>query len=302
MKNDALWLRANVVKAVRNFFWERGFLEVETPVLIPANAPEEHINPIITLSSWQLQTSPELCMKRLLCAGHGKLFQISHCWRANERGARHLSEFTMLEWYRAGVDYQTLMTDCRELLQYVTTSCIPDRPVLSHNSRKIDPFEPWQRISVQEAFLRFGKVDVLECLENGIYEDILTSVIEPALAGFEAPVILMDYPVELAALARTSPENRNLAERFELYVGGFELANGFSELTDPFEQRRRFEAANIFRSSYGQSVLPLPEPFLESLGTMPESAGIALGIDRLVMLTAGTDCIDDIVTFTPEEL
>lgn len=302
MKMDALWLRANVIKAVRDFFWERGFLEVETPLLIPANAPEEHINPITALTSWQLQTSPEICMKRLLCRGHQKLFQISHCWRSNERGSRHLSEFTMLEWYRTGCDYQTLMVDCEELLQRVATICRPDSKHYVHKNSKVDPFAAWQRISVQQAFFKFGQVDVWSCLKEGLYEEILTSVIEPSLAAFNSPVILMDYPVELAALARAKPSNGELAERFELYVGGLELANGFSELNDPGEQRRRFDEANLFRKNAGQSVLPLPEPFLENLALLPQSAGIALGIDRLVMLTAGADSIDEVVTFSPEEL
>lgn len=302
MKMDALWLRANVIKALRDFFWERGFLEVETPLLIPANAPEEHINPVTTLPSWQLQTSPEICMKRLLCNGHQKLFQISRCWRSNERGTRHLSEFTMLEWYRADCDYHTLMTDCEELLQYVAAECQPDSRRFVRNAVPIDPCLPWQRITVQEAFLRFGQADVWDCLTKGLYEEMLTSVIEPALATFDSPVILMDYPAELAALARTKPENRELAERFELYVGGLELANGFSELNDPHEQRRRFEEANVARRNAGQAVLPLPEPFLATLATMPASAGIALGVDRLVMLTAGVDNIDDVVAFTPEVL
>ncbi|HIJ87904.1 MAG TPA: EF-P lysine aminoacylase GenX [Desulfuromonadales bacterium] len=302
MKSDALWLRAQIMKAVRDFFWERGFLEVETPLLIPANAPEEHINPVITTSSWQLQTSPEICMKRLLSAGHRKLFQISRCWRSDERGSRHLSEFTMLEWYCADCDYHTLMADCEELLQHVARTCRPENPFFEHKSATINPFAPWQRITVQEAFARFGDCEVWECLRTGLYEEKLTAVIEPALAGFAAPVILLDYPAELAALARVKPENSNLAERFELYVGGLELANGFSELNDPLEQRRRFEEANAARSRAGQSVLPVPEPFLDTLGSMPDSAGIALGLDRLVMLTAGADSIDDVVAFTPEEL
>ena len=302
MKCDALRLRAHVIKTVRDFFWERGFLEVETPLLIPANAPEEHINPISALPSQQLQTSPEICMKRLLCRGHKKLFQVSHCWRSAERGSNHLSEFTMLEWYRADCDYQTLMTDCEELLQYVASVCLPDSNQFSRNSAKINPFAPWQRITVQDAFLRFGDMNVWECLKKGIYEEILTSKVEPALAGFDVPVILYDYPVELAALSRIKPNDATLAERFELYVGGLELANGFSELTDPREQLRRFEEANRARSKAGQAILPLPEPFLNELAAMPPSAGIALGIDRLVMVTAGVDTIDEVVAFTPEDL
>ncbi len=302
MKMNALWLRANLIKAVRNFFWERGFLEVETPALIPANAPEEYINPVHTLPSWQLQTSPEICMKRLLCSGHKKIFQISHCWRSNERGSRHLSEFTMLEWYRADCDYHTLMGDCEELLQYISICCLPKNGCFMHNSSKIDPFIPWQRISVQEAFSRFGQADVWDCLRKGLYEEILVSVIEPALAQFDSPVILLDYPAELAALARTKSDDNEIAERFELYLGGLELANGFSELTDPLEQRKRFEKANIVRSNSGQAALPLPEPFIKALETMPTSAGIAMGVDRLVMLTAGASSIDEIVTFIPEDL
>ena len=302
MKTDALWLRAHVIKSIRDFFWERGFLEVETPLLIPANAPEEHINPISALPSWQLQTSPEICMKRLLCSGHQRLFQVSRCWRSHERGARHLSEFTMLEWYRAGCDYQTLMTDCEELLQYVASVCLPESRCFVHKTEKINPFTPWRRISVQDAFLRFGQVDVWDCLRKGIYEEILTAKVESGLAGFDSPVLLMDYPVEMASLARTKPGSRELTERFELYVGGLELANGFSELNDPIEQRRRFDEANRARKNAGHSVLPLPEPFLNILAMMPPSAGIALGVDRLVMLTAGAGTIDDVVAFTPEEL
>jgi lysyl-tRNA synthetase class 2 len=302
MKKGALWLRANIIKAIRDFFWERGFLEVETPLLIPANAPEEYINPIHALPSWQLQTSPEICMKRLLCSGHKKLFQISHCWRSHERGSRHLSEFTMLEWYRTGCDYQTLMVDCEALLQHIIKTCRPDNSCFAYNSAIIDPFAPWHRISVQDAFLRFGQVDVWSSLKKGLYEDILTAVIEPALAEFNSPVILMDYPAELAALARTKPGECKLAERFELYLGGLELANGFSELNDPFEQRNRFEEANHARKCAGQTGLPIPEPFLGTLATMPAAAGIAMGVDRLVMLTAGVNTIDDVVAFTPEEL
>jgi len=302
MKSDALWLRAHIVRAVRDFFWERGFLEVETPLLIPANAPEEHINPVTALPSWQLQTSPEICMKRLLCKGHKRLFQISRCWRADERGSRHLSEFTMLEWYRADSDYRSLMTDCEGLLRHVAAVCMADKPVYRHRFCIIDPFQLWPRITVQEAFLCFGNTDVWDCLQKGEYEEVLTASIEPGLAQFSKPVILMDYPSELAALARLKPGQTRLAERFELYLGGLELANGFSELNDPDEQRRRFKEANRLRLEKGIVPLVLPEPFLRELAAMPSSAGIALGVDRLVMLAVGADVIDDVVAFTPEEL
>jgi lysyl-tRNA synthetase class 2 len=179
---------------------------------------------------------------------------------------------------------------------------MPDNPVYRHKSRIIDPFRSWTHITVQEAFLRFGKVDIWDCLEKGLYEEVLTGHIEPKLAEFSEPVILMDYPSELAALARLKPGQEKLAERFELYLGGLELANGFSELNNPDEQRRRFEDANCLRLKNGSTPLPLPEPFLRELAGMPASAGIALGIDRLVMLVTGADSIDEVVAFTPEEL
>ena len=301
MRHQALWIRARAVRAVRDFFWERGFLEVETPLLIPANAPEEYIEPVV-IPPFFLQTSPEICMKRLLCRGHDKLFQICHCWRAGERGSRHLSEFTMLEWYRADSDYEQLMTDCTDLLHYVVTACSPGNQYLRYNGRKIDPFLPWQRMTLSEAFQRFGNTSIRDILENGSYEEILTGQVEPALAEYASPVIVSDFPVELAALSRLKNDDRTLAERFELYVGGLELANGFSELNDPNEQRRRFQEANTIRTGDGRPSLPLPEPFLAELANMPPSAGIALGVDRLVMLLAGCSSIDEVVAFTPEEL
>ena len=282
------------------YFSERGFLEVETPFRIPANAPEEYIDPVPTLS-WQLQTSPEICMKRLLCRGYDNIFQICRCWRSDERGSRHLSEFTMLEWYRSDADYHDLMQDCLGLLQYVADSCTTDS-CFTRNDLKIDPHQTWQHFSVQEAFLRFTKTEALDNIKNGLFDELLTTEIEPAFEKFEVPVILQDYPAQLAALARLHAGQPDVAERFELYVGGLELANGFSELTDPQEQRRRFIEANQVRCRMGKSELPLPEPFLTELAAMPPSAGIALGVDRLVMLTVGADSIDQVVAFTPESL
>lgn len=295
-----LQIRAQVIRAIREFFWDQGFLEVETPLLIPANAPEEHIDPVPTLS-WHLQTSPEICMKRLLCRGHRRIFQISHCWRAAERGTRHLSEFTMLEWYRTDADYLDLMQDCRDLLRFVAGRCASGRK-FSRNGHQIDPEAEWRRISVQEAFLRFAQADVLEAVKKGIFDDLVVSKIEPALEKIDVPVILSDYPAEMAALARLKHDAPRYAERFELYLGGLELANGFSELNDPQEQRRRFEEANRIRQERGATTLPMPEPFLTELSAMPPSAGIALGVDRLVMLTAGCETIDEVVAFRPEDL
>lgn len=302
MSKRALHIRAQVLRTVRAFFQEEGFLEVETPLLIPANAPEEHIDPIVVSSNGrQLQTSPELCMKRLLCRGYQRIFQISRCWRAGERGSRHLSEFTMLEWYRADADYGRLMGDCEGLLRRVAADCA-ESGLFRRDGRAVAPNLPWQRLTVQEAFLRFTPTDALTAVQNGSFDDLVVSVIEPALAELPVPVILTDYPAEMAALARLKKDDPRYAERFELYAGGLELANGFSELNDPGEQRQRFEAANDIRAGRGAAVLPLPEPFLAELSALPPSAGIALGIDRLVMLTTGCGSIDDVVAFTPEEL
>jgi len=294
-----LHLRAQVMQAVREFFACRGFLEVETPHRIPANAPEEHIDPCQAGTGY-LHTSPEMCMKRLLCRGYGKIFQICRCWRDNERGRRHVPEFTMLEWYRADSDYLDLMKDCQELLEQVVRT-VRGGVMVSYQGGEIDFGSGIRRITVREAFERFGGTTVEAALRDGTFDEIMVTAIEPGLPQ-DMPTILMDYPAALAALARLKPGDPTVGERFELYAGGLELANGFSELNDPHEQRARFREANDRRSRAGRPPLPLPEPFLADLGGMPPAAGIALGIDRLVMLCADAERIDDVVAFTPEEL
>lgn len=299
-RSGALYIRAQVIQTIRSFFIERGFLEVETPARIPANAPEEYIDPVHALP-WQLQTSPEICMKRLLCRGYERIFQVSRCWRADERGSRHLTEFTLLEWYRSNADYHDLMTDCNGLLTMIANNCSHDG-LLTYKTQKINPNGSWLNLSVQEAFLRFAKADALTALQKGLFDELLTEMVEPGLAAFEVPVFLVDYPRQLAALARIKADNPLFAERFELYLAGVELANGFSELTDPQEQRSRFIQSNQARVSMGKQPLPLPEKFLSELSAMPPAAGIALGVDRLVMLVTGAETIDQVVAFTPEEL
>lgn len=294
-----LILRARVIKAIRSFFDSRGFLEVETPLRIPANAPEEYIDPY-TSEGMYLHTSPEICMKRLLCRGYDNIFQICRCWRSGERGNRHVPEFTMLEWYRAHSTYYDLMKDCEELLSHVATECCSTESV-SYNSIPLGLNNGIVTITVDEAFTRYCDVGMKNAVRDGSFDERMVTQIEPFLAQ-EKPVILMDYPIEMAALARPKSDNPSVAERFELYVGGLELANGFSELNDPIEQRKRFVHANLKRAEVGTSTLPIPEPFLQELAKMPPSAGIALGIDRLVMILADADTIDDVVAFTPEQL
>ncbi|MEW6486524.1 MAG: EF-P lysine aminoacylase EpmA [Thermodesulfobacteriota bacterium] len=282
-----LELRARVLQGVRAFFAEGGFLEVETPHRIPANAPEPHIDAVPS-GEWYLHTSPELAMKRLLAAGYPRIFQICRCWREGERGERHLPEFTMLEWYRAHADYRALMEDCEGLLGFLGFAA-GAKP-------------PWPRIAVAEAFRRWAGTTPEEALEAGSFDELVAFRVEPALASLGTPVFLVDYPGPCAALARRKPGRQELAERFELYAGGLELANGFSELTDPAEQRERFEVDRGARLRSGRDPYPVPEPFLRDLARMPPSAGIALGVDRLVMLLAGAGTIDEVVAFSPEEL
>ncbi len=287
--------RARITAAIRAFFVKQGFLEVETPHRIPVNAPEAHIDTVLS-EGWQMHTSPELCMKRLLAAGYQGLFQICRCWREGERGSKHLPEFTLLEWYETGADYRKQMVDCEELFRYL----VPEG-TLHYQGEKIDLSPPWERLTVAEAFSRYAPISADEALRNGRFDEIIALQIEPEL-GKEKPLFLCDYPVEKAALARKKAESPMIAERFELYMFGLELANGFSELIDAQEQRQRFEEEEAQRRLNGKPSSPLPEKFLAELSAMPEAAGIALGLDRLVMLLTDTTEIDDVVAFTPEML
>ncbi|MHB8092127.1 MAG: EF-P lysine aminoacylase EpmA [Syntrophales bacterium] len=298
-KFDDLRVRASMIQAVRRFFQERDFLEVETPLLIPAPAPEVHID-AVAAGDWFLQTSPELCMKRLLAAGYERIYQLCKCFREKERGERHLPEFTILEWYRANADYRALMDDCEDLLLGIAVE-LGVSSFISRRGGRVILDKPWERITVGEAFLRYAGMDVAEALAKDCFEERLTAEVEPQL-GVDAPVFLYDYPQEQSALARLKEDDPSVAERFELYIDGMEIANAFSELTDADEQRHRFEEASREREKNGSSVYPLPELFLEALPQMPPSAGIALGVDRLAMLFAGRKRIDDVVAFTPELL
>lgn len=298
-KRETLRLRAEILHSIRRFFRERDYLEVDTPILIPAPAPESHID-AIACGFQYLQTSPELCMKRLLAAGYPRLFQICRCFREAERGTRHLPEFTLLEWYAQGKDYLFLMEECEALLRFLAVTLYGKEEITFQGSR-IDLSAPWERLSVNEAFLRYGGISARQTLAEDIFDEVLVSRIESRL-GIERPTFLYDYPVELAALAQAKPNDPSLAERFELYVAGIELANAFSELIDPVEQSRRFEEAQQQRRALGKSPYPWPERFLRALSATPPSAGIALGIDRLVMLMTDRAFIDDVVAFPPERL
>lgn len=291
--------RARMVAAIRHFFDREGYLEVETPSRIPAPAPEAHIDALRS-ADWYLQTSPELCMKRLLSAGFSKIYQICKCFRKGDRGNRHLPEMTLLEWYTAGEAYRHMMQQCESLVTHILHAL--DLPLdLPYQGRTIDVRPPWLRMSVEEAFDQYGGIGPQEALERDEFDEIMGLRIEPRL-GWKRPVILYDYPAACGALARLKPEQPHLAERFELYIGGLELCNAFTELNDPVEQRRRFADESERRRAAGKAVYPVAEPFLKELSRMPPATGNALGVDRLTMLLCDTDCIDDVVTFTPETL
>ncbi len=294
-KRQRLTERAQIIQSIRSFFIDRGYLEVETPHRIPANAPEPHIDAVAS-GTCALHTSPELAMKRMLAAGYEQLFQICRVWREGERGQFHLPEFTLLEWYRGGIDYNALMNECMELFFVLFPEGKLDR-----GGRTIDLTMPWQKLTVTEAFTRYASMDLNQALASDCFEEILTGEVEPHL-GKEKPTFLTEYPSSLASLARSKPGEPQVAERFELYIDGLELANAFSELTDVEEQHRRFEKDEELRRTAGKTPYPLPEKFLAELENMPEAAGIALGLDRLIMLITDAEKIDDVVAFGPDDL
>ena len=294
-KKEILTQRARIVHEIRAFFVAGDFLEIETPQRIPTNAPEPHIE-AVTSEGWFLQTSPELAMKRLLAAGYEQLFQICRVWRGAERGSRHLPEFSMLEWYRSGVDYHTLMADCVNLFLHLTPES-----TITWQGHTIDLTPPWHTLSVRDAFTLYADTLPEKAMRDDRFDEILALEVEPNL-GKDKPTFLIEYPVELAALARRKPDEPSVAERFELYICGLELANAFSELSDPDEQRLRFERDEMTRRAAGKAPYPSAVKFLDELRTMPEAAGIALGIDRLVMLLTDRADIADVVAFPPDTL
>ncbi len=296
-------MRATFFYLIRSFFYNHDFIEVDTPIRQPVYIPERHITPLASEQEF-LQSSPELCMKRLLAAGNQKIFQICHCFRKGEKGRLHLEEFQMLEWYRVGADYRQLMLDCEALVRFLLKNLITaygagDKTDTSFFSG-IDVSGGWERISVREAFCRYSPISLEQAMDEGIFDEVLVESVEPHL-GTVSPTFLHDYPLVLASLAKKRADNPAVAERFELYINGVELANGFSELTDADEQRARFvdEIAAI-KASTGQNAA-LPERFLADLEQLDSAAGIAMGLDRLFMLALNRQSIDEAVTFSPDD-
>ncbi len=294
---DNIILVSKIKDQIRTFFSTNFFIEVSTPIRLKSPALEDYIDAIPAGKTYgqkhYLRTSPELDLKRLLSEANGKIgkvFQMGPCFRQGEIGIQHQEEFTMLEWYRLHADYRDVLDDTvalfRSIQRRLNLKTVPFR------NQEIDFNDTWQVLTVAEAFAQFAETSLEQALSNHCFEEILTQQVEPNL-GFTVPTVLIDYPVALAALARKSPSNPAVCERWELYVCGLELANCYSELTDPKEQRLRFEATAMLRAKNEMEVYPLDEPFLASLQHLPECSGIAVGIDRLCMVfTNSSDLLD----------
>ncbi|MEW5910526.1 MAG: EF-P lysine aminoacylase EpmA, partial [Thermodesulfobacteriota bacterium] len=292
-------LRSRLIHEIRRFFRDWDYLEIETPIRTPTQAPEVHIDAQES-GKWLLQTSPELCMKRLIAAGYPRIFQICKCFRKGERGNRNLPEFTMLEWYHQGQTLFDLMKQCEDLIRWISRG-LGKGDTLPYQGKTIYLETPWPRQTVSQIFFRYGSISLKDALALNRFDEIMGIHIEPEL-GWETPIFLYNYPASLGSLARINPENPDSALRFELYAGGLELCNAFTELTDPKEQKIRFEKEMKSRSGMGKSAYSMPHKFLEALEFMPETAGCAMGVDRLVMLFADTSTIDPVVAFPPETL
>lgn len=327
-RRPLLDIRAKVLRSVREHFWDQGFVEVQTPALQVSPGVDRHIRPIrgVVRGAFDssaverfLHTSPEFSMKKLLAAGEDKIFQICQVYRDGEEGHLHHPEFTMLEWYRAGETQDALIHDVKSLVDAACTASKSN--LLRHEGKSADPRTDWICMTVADAFETFANIDILGLMDDPVrpsiaafaaevfaagircaatdkWDDVFNRVmlerVEPALAP-GPPALLTDFPTPVGALARQKPEDPRVCERVEAYICGVELANGFAELTDPIEQRERFgrDIAD-YEGLYGKAP-PIDEDFLKALEHMPEAVGMALGIDRLVMLLTGADDIRDVL-------
>ena len=280
MASDGIVLRDALMRRIRAFFHARGYVEVETPIRIETPCMELHIDAEPSGDHY-LRTSPEIFHKQLLAAGHPRLFEVGKCFRRGERGALHHPEYTMLEWYQTQAGYMDVLDETQALVLDVWDGA---------------PKE-WSRLAVSDAFLEFAGWDPVGNYDEDRFDLDLVGKVEPAIKRMGGAVVLLDYPVEAAALSRRKPGNPLVAERWELYIHGIELANAYSELTDPVEQRARFEACAQQRRAMGKEVYPVSEDFLQALGKMPPSGGVALGVDRLLMLIAGRSSLDSVLPF-----
>jgi lysyl-tRNA synthetase class 2 len=322
----ALHARAAALAALRRFFADRDFVEVETPLRVPSPGLEIHLD-AVTAGDGFLITSPEYQMKRLLAAGFERIYQVCKCFRAGEHGPHHASEFTMVEWYRGFAELDAILDDTEALVAAVVTAVAgaPVARVVARGAvRTIDVTPPWPRVTVREAMRRWAGIDVhgdepaadlvaavraagIEIADGTAWDDAFFAAflarVDPALAALDRPIVVEDWPAPLAALARRKPADPTTALRFEAYVGGIELANAFGELTDPVEQRARFAHDQATRRARDRAVYPIDDKLIAALAEgLPPSAGIALGFDRLVMLATGAPTIDHVLTFAAGEV
>ena len=289
--------RALIYEYIRAFFKEQDFLEVETPIRAPAITPEEFIVPFPS-EDWFLSTSPELHMKRLLAAGYARIFQFSHCFRKGERGRWHNPEFIILEWYRAGADYNQIILDIEQLVTALAGK-LGFRNKIEYQGQVINIRRPWPRVTVRDAFFNAAGWDPVSVPDSPKFDTEFVSKVLPAFSPTR-PTILVDYPASMASLARLKPGNPLVAERAEVFIGGLELANAYSELIDMKEQEKRFRETIEEIQRERQQRMPLPRKFLDAVSRLPECGGVALGIDRLVMLLCNAASIDDVMAFTAD--
>jgi lysyl-tRNA synthetase class 2 len=328
-RRPVLIARARITAALRDWFAGRDFVEVETAALQVSPGNETHLHAFATelqspggaAARRYLRTSPEFACKKLLSAGEPRIVEFARVFRNRERGALHAPEFTMLEWYRAQAPYTTLMEDCAAIIGLAATAAGTRR--FTFRGRESDPLAAPEYLTVVEAFARYAAIDLTASLSpqgpdrarfaasatqagirlaeddnwGDIFSRVLVERIEPRL-GLGRATILYEYPAAMSALARPKPSDPRVAERFELYVCGVELANGFGELTDPVEQRRRLTAEMAEKERIYGERYPLDEDFLAALAAMPAASGVALGLDRLVMLATGAPHIDHVM-WTP---
>lgn len=331
-RRPRLLARNAAVAAVRRWFSGQGFVEVETPALQLSPGMEVHLKAFATeleepfgerRRRLYLHTSPEFAMKKLLAAGEPRIFQFARVYRNGERAPTHHPEFTMLEWYRAGVDWPALVSDCEGILRAAlgAVTLALSGGALRWRGNSADPAAPFERLSVAEAFARHAGIDLhatapdplrpdaaslaaaarrigIATQPHDTWEDVFFKIfldrVEPKL-GFGRPAILHSYPASMAALARIDRADPRVAERCELFVAGLELANGFGELTDAAEQRRRFEADMARKEALYGERFPIDEDFLAAVGAMPAAAGMALGFDRLMMCATGAERIEEVL-------
>ncbi len=286
--------RALIHAQIRAFFRNQGFLEVDTPLLVQTVAPERYIEPF-SVNGWFLSTSPELHMKRLLAAGYEKIFQICHCFRRGERGQLHNPEFAMLEWYRVGADYMQLIQDTERLVLSLAQSLRLGNTI-RYQGRDIHLEPPWPRSTVRDAFQRSAGWDPFGDLDEQRFDVDLVDKVVPSFAA-DHPTVMLDYPPAMASLARVRPSNPPVAERAEIFIAGLEVANAYSELTDATEQERRFRLEIESLRRQGRHNVAMPHRFLDALPSLPECGGIAMGVDRLVMLFCDAASIGEVVLF-----